>query len=843
MRIAKLAAVIVVLSAAVATADELPKALQLDLGSGVKLDLVLVPAGEFEMGSPEAEKEAFDSERPVHKVKITKPFYMGKLEVTNAQFKRFRPDHSSRHMDGPNQPATFVSWYDADFFCRWLGEKAGKAVALPTEAQWEYACRAGTRTRFYSGDSVRGHMDSADLAKVAWYGANAKGSTKDAGQLPANAFGLHDMHGNAWEWCADWYADDYYKQSPEADPLGPPAGKARILRGGSYYYWVNYYCRSGSRYRFRPDARESVTGFRVAVDPAGKPTKYDAEDVARVQPWPAPRKIAVAPTMTPEEAKIAKQFGGPVVTVVKGSARTIDGKVAAFSEDPKLADPDWAPAKFLVYRHLTGRAAIPEARSVARVMCDDQNLYVAFDCLEPDMDRLTVAGKNRDDDVWQGDTVEIFLDPKHTHDIKGYYHIAINPAGVTMDTKGGDKSWNPKLQVATKLGDGIWRVELAIPFADLGIEAGKIPTVWGLNLTRYRPEFATEKPKQGKLVPHSWPVDFPEKLRAAEDTGWAPTLSDTSHVPSRFGHAIIASGTQPTPPPEKVFEVIAREDFSQGRGKFSAGEVVEGGWMGIGNALKLKEKEVAIWQVPLTQFRDAQLLVAIKAAPTQGVYWHTFSKEYGTNKACARQVTTLTRDRAGLPPTFNYCDGAGRIDFTSAGVLDDYYAGYRKHLLWFSEPTIGHLAFAGPQNYCLAYTRLGELQTQHPHNKLVNPDTDSIPGWFFHAMGEGEVYIAQAVMFRGIDAEPPAKPAGVTVKPDGGVATVSWQPSVDNTIVAWYRVVAGEGKDQQVLAEAAELSVKLPAAKLAGAKQAGQTIRVQAVDFFENASEPSDPAK
>ena len=787
------------------------------------MELVGVPAGEFMMGSPDREKERQACETPVHRVKITRPFYMGKFEVTNAQYRRFRPSHRSRYLDAGDQPALWVSWHDADAFCRWLSKKASRAVRLPTEAEWEYACRAGTTTRFYTGDSIRGHMNSADLPKAAWYGANAKGSSKPVGKLKANAFALYDMHGNAWEWCGDWYAADYYKKSPEKDPTGPESGAAKVLRGGCWFYWTTYYCRSAHRYRYRPDARESVIGFRVVVETG----PYKPRPAAKVaQPWPARRAIvaAYAPADA-RERQVAAKFGPPAMFVPKAAeAPKIDGR---------LDEAAWKRARALRFRHLSGRAAPPTQPTVARVLCDGRNIYFAFDCTDDDMKRLSVAGDNRDDPVWQGDTVEIFLDPQHNQKLDCYFHIAVNPAGVTMDTKGGSKDWNPALKVATSRSAGGWKAELALPLSELGIAEGDVPTVWGMNLTRYRPELAAGKPKLGTLVPHSWPVDEPDKLRFAEDTGWAATLSDTSHTPTRFGHALLESGTRNTPAPKNVFELIAREDFANGeRGKFSKGTVVDGGYMSAGKALRLAEKEVTLFQVPLRKFRDVQLLIAFKS-DSGGMYWHTFGKMYGTNKCCARQVTTLTRDPARLAPTVNYCDGAGRIDYTSSGMADPYYAGFGKHLSWFSEPTIGRIHFGGPKHWAVAYIRVGELQTQHPHNKRVDPERDSIPGWFFHASGGGTVTIADAVMFRGLDCQPPEKVTGLKLEPRKGL---SWQPAKDNTLTVWYRVEAGSGKARRTVAEVPGLSLKWSASLPGRGK-----LTVRAVDFFGNVSAPSDP--
>ena len=809
------------LVAASAPAAE-PETKTLDLGGGVSLKTVLVPAGEFQMGSAAGEKERQACEEPVHTVRITRPFYMGVHEVTNAQFRRFRPDHSSEYLEGDDRPALFVSWYDADAFCRWLSRKTGMAVRLPTEAQWEYACRAGTTTRFHTGDAINGHMNSADLAKAGWYGANSGGKSHPVGKLAPNAFGLCDMHGNAWEWCRDWYAEDFYKRSPAEDPTGAEAGAAKVLRGGGWFHWTTFYCRSAHRYRYRPDAREPVTGFRVVIEPGAAVT---ASSGGIGQPWPPPRRIVPAYTPANDaEARVAKAFGPPALWVPTTDAPAIDGK---------LDDAAWKKARPVALRFLSGRAMPPDAETTAWMACDGKGVYFAFDCAEPRMDQLTSEGKNRDDPVWQGDTVEIFLDPRHAQDKADYYHIAVSPNGVVMDTRGGDPSWNPAIRVKTARSQAGWTVEVAIPLEALAVKAGAVPKVWGANLTRYRPELFAGKPKLGTLVPHSWPVDFPEKLRFSEDTGWAPTYSDSSHWPAFFGHAALQAGTVETPPPGKLFELIAREDFSSGqRGRFTAGEVVDGGYMGVGKSLEVQAAGGAtLFAVPLTKFRDVQLIATIQGVDGPGAYWHTFGKMYGSNKCCARQVTTLVRDAVTLSPSFNYCDGAGRIDWTSLGMADPYYAGFRKHLSWFSEPSIGRIFFGGPKHWAVAYARLGDLQTQHPHNKRIDPDADGLPGWFFHPQSGKAIRISDAVLFRGLDVEPPEAPAGVKVRTQAGRAVVSWEPAKDNTLTVWYRVTAGG----RTIAEAAELSASVPASAVEGRK-----VAVQAVDFFENISAASE---
>ena len=236
-----------------------------DLGKGVKLEMVLIPAGEFLMGSPDSEKDAHADERPQHRVRITKPFYMGKYLVTQEQWEALMGNNPS-HFKGPKNPVEEVSWDDCQQFLDKLnkrqGNPAGKFV-LPTEAQWEYACRAGSKTRYCFGD------DASKLDEYAWYEKNSDDKTHPVGEKKPNAWGLYDMHGNVWEWCQDWYDDGYYAKSPTDDPTGPATGSDRVVRGGSWRTRRGD-CRSADRFGDRPGLRYDDLGFRVSLVPADK---------------------------------------------------------------------------------------------------------------------------------------------------------------------------------------------------------------------------------------------------------------------------------------------------------------------------------------------------------------------------------------------------------------------------------------------------------------------------------------------------------------------------------------------------------------------------------------------
>jgi formylglycine-generating enzyme required for sulfatase activity len=201
----------------------------------------------------EAQKNFYDDESPAHEVTLSTSFCLGRYEVTQEQYQQVTGTNPS-YFKGRDLPVEGVSWDEAQEFCKKVSEKTGQSVRLPTEAEWEYACRAGTTTRFCSGDAA------ADLESVAWYGANSGDTTHSVGQKTPNAWGLYDMHGNAWEWCADWLGG--YEAGATTDPQGPSRGAGRVLRGGSWYYGPGY-CRSAFRRRINPVARNYFSGFRV----------------------------------------------------------------------------------------------------------------------------------------------------------------------------------------------------------------------------------------------------------------------------------------------------------------------------------------------------------------------------------------------------------------------------------------------------------------------------------------------------------------------------------------------------------------------------------------------------
>ena len=291
--------------------------------NSIGLELVRVPAGEFLMGGQEpAEQLArafaaygrkpdyFQDEYPRHRVRITRPFFLSRVEVTVGQFRQFvretgyraeaerdgtggwgynpvtrkcegRKPRYSWHDPGFPQteehPVVNVTWNDAVAFCRWLGGREGRTCRLPTEAEWEYSCRAGTATRYCNGDDPRalaevarvmddrGRTSFPHVQQLVTPAGEPGRFTAPVGRLKPNGFGLCDMHGNVWEWCSDWYDEDYYVRSPAEDPPGPDAGVVRVRRGGG---WNSFplWARASFRNYNTPESRCVNLGFRVVQE-------------------------------------------------------------------------------------------------------------------------------------------------------------------------------------------------------------------------------------------------------------------------------------------------------------------------------------------------------------------------------------------------------------------------------------------------------------------------------------------------------------------------------------------------------------------------------------------------
>ncbi len=240
--------------------------------NGIGMRLCWCPPGAFLMGSPAGELGRRDHEAQAY-VEITRGFWMGKYPVTQGEFATVTRTNPSFVQGNTNLPVEHLSWDEAIGFCGALTEREraqntlpGNVIyRLPTEAQWEYACRAGTTAALNSGKGLATTGGICrTLGELGWYDGNSHGKTHPVGAKAANLWGLHDMHGNVWEWCADWYAEQL---EGGRDPWGPPAGSDRVIRGGSWSDRPED-CRSASRGGLEPSCRMGQLGFRIVIGPA-----------------------------------------------------------------------------------------------------------------------------------------------------------------------------------------------------------------------------------------------------------------------------------------------------------------------------------------------------------------------------------------------------------------------------------------------------------------------------------------------------------------------------------------------------------------------------------------------
>jgi formylglycine-generating enzyme required for sulfatase activity len=253
---------VVALASSVATQAQEKKDPTKHFTNSIGMKFVWIPPGTFLMGSPKEERERQANETQ-HKVTLTKGIYMGVYAVTQEEWQAIMGKNPSHFKGEKKLPVEMVSWDDCQDFIKKLREKDKKLYRLPSEAEWEFCCRAGTKTPFHFGETIS--TDQANyLGTSRVYGNGKKGvhrkKTTPVGSFPANAWGLYDMHGNVWQWCQDWYGD--YSQKDVVDPLGTGKGERRVRRGGSWAYYPQT-CRSAFRSGIGPGYRSGDVGFRL----------------------------------------------------------------------------------------------------------------------------------------------------------------------------------------------------------------------------------------------------------------------------------------------------------------------------------------------------------------------------------------------------------------------------------------------------------------------------------------------------------------------------------------------------------------------------------------------------
>ena len=290
------------------------------------MQFVRIEPGSFMMGSENASlsdelttnkphlRDGDWDEKPVHQVTLTTPFYIGVFQVTNTQYEAFEPTHSELRgklgfSEDDDEAVVFVDWHDATRFCEWLSEKEGLPYRLPTEAEWEYVCRAGTTTHFHTGDTLPSEFHKN--VGESWYPDAGRGRGTEeimplhVGQTAPNAWGVHDMHGNVEEWCQDWYGS--YEPHPQADPIGREAGLYRVTRGGSHSTLLCY-LRSANRMGAVPEDKHWYIGFRVVC---GEMPQTSPTPVPKVALWGRDVKQEPGSARAPE----APYFAEPLTFV------------------------------------------------------------------------------------------------------------------------------------------------------------------------------------------------------------------------------------------------------------------------------------------------------------------------------------------------------------------------------------------------------------------------------------------------------------------------------------------------------------------------------------------------
>lgn len=564
----------------------------------------------------------------------------------------------------------------------------------------------------------------------------------------------------------------------------------------------------------------------------------------------------------PDLKSVEKQFGPPVIWVAKPKAAPqIDGK---------LDDACWADAKAVSLGYCIGAWWDPPTQKTeARVLADDQAIYFAVRCFEAEPERILPSGATRKGMIAQADAVEFFLDPGHHARRHDYFHFIVTPNGTLYQARGVEPDgWKAAITAKAGKFDQGWTVEAAVPLESLGLKAGAIPKIWGLNVCRQRPELGYDMPQAAKDAgnkrydPPMWRLDKPKDYRLPEYTAWSPTMAEFSgfpfyadsrpfHIAERFGHAVLEVGTQEVAPPAKLFEVIYKTNFDDGQlGPFKDGAIFDDNFRGAGKSLGFAEGKGTIrFTQPLEDLDDVTLLFTYKRTVSKLPYEPHLSVtgDAPDGKWCGpeRYEIFLPPDQAaermkmldvyhrGKYPggIFELYDThADMVRWKPCGRVRPGPGGWAMVEGYFAEPSCGQVRW--PMSEWVIVRIRPALFRRQPgpqQGQRLVPLSQNYPnGLAFKGNPKDNVRIDDLIVFRGQDVEPPERVTGVKAKRDGDQVELSWNRANDNTLTAFYRIYAGK----ELLAETIQLSARV--------KAGPAPFLVVAVDLYGNASIPSE---
>jgi hypothetical protein len=514
----------------------------------------------------------------------------------------------------------------------------------------------------------------------------------------------------------------------------------------------------------------------------------------------------------------------------------------------------------------------PTQKTEARILADDKAIYFAVRCFESQPERIGAEGTVRKGMIEKADAVEFFLDPGCRRQRFEYYHVIVTAGGKLYTGRGLEPdAWKPSITAKTGKFDKGWTVEAAIPLTDLGVKAGAVPKVWGVNVCRQRPELAYDMPKAARAAgnkrfdPPMWKLDEADKYRLPEYTAWSATMAEFCgypfyndsrpfHFAERFGTAVLEAGTQDVAAPAKRFDVIYRSDFDGGQlGPFKNAMIVDEGFRGGKSVTFAEGKDKIEMALSLADLDDATLIMTMKLKeqrlPVQhlsitgnapdGIWCGAERYEFFLTAEEAESRTKFLeeyhKEKYGGGPLALYDTHADMVRWKPCGMVRNGPGPWAMVEGYFAEPSGGQVRWPG-KDWVIVRIRPGQFRRapQPKQGQRLVPREQGYPnGLVLRANPKDGLRIGEVIVFRGRDEEPPARVSGVKVQRAGDELAVSWDKTKDNTLTAFYRIYAGK----TLLAETHQLSAKLKSAAVGDAK-----ISITAVDLYGNASEPSEGA-